>query len=211
MGNGFATPCTRVHAVAHHERVTSTEAVRRPQALLDDRSRRLAVTTVAATAIAWWPSFTLGAYGVVFFEQQLALWAVATTVFLVAAATTRGGTLRRPIWWALLLPSLWLLGAVVLPAGGTSGVYLVLFWFGVTLTAVGVPAMAAVLVRLVLPGAARLDRTQAPLALGVVALVMATSFGLGVANPQILTCEDFTISGNFAPPGCTPGSGTTVR
>jgi hypothetical protein len=28
----------------------------------------------------WWPAFTLGAYGVVFFEQALSLWAAATAV-----------------------------------------------------------------------------------------------------------------------------------
>lgn len=169
------------------------------------------MTSVAAVAIAWWPSFTLGAYGVVFFEQQLALWVVATTVFLVAVATSRGQVLRRPLWWALLLPSVWLLGALVLPAGGTSPVYAALFWFGVAVTALGVPVMVAVLVRLVLPGAQQLDRTQIPIGVGVVVLVMAASIAIGAANPRILTCEDFTVSGNFAPPGCTPGSGTTVR
>ncbi len=171
----------------------------------------MAVTTVAAAGIAWWPAFTLGAYGAVFFEQLLTLWAVATSVFLVAAATLRGRLVHRPGWWALLLPSLWLVATLVLPPSGSSVVYEVLFWFGVAVTVVGVPAMAAVLVRLVLPGAARLDRGQGRVAAGVVATVMAASYLLGVVNPRFLTCEDFTISGNFAPPGCTPGAGTTVR
>jgi hypothetical protein len=181
------------------------------EALEDDGMRRVAVTTVAAAGIAWWPAFTLGAYGAVFFEQLLTLWAVATSVFLVAAATLRRRLVRRPAWWALLLPSLWLLATLVLPPSGDSVAYSLLFWFGVAVTVVGAPAMAAVLVRLILPGAARLDRGQAWVAVGVVGTVMATSYLLGVVNPRFLTCEDFTISGNFAPPGCTPGSGTTVR
>lgn len=182
-----------------------------PDALVGDGTRRLAVTTVAAAGIAWWPSFTMGAYGVVFFEQLLVVWVVATSVFLVAAATLRGRLLRRPAWWALLVPSLWLLAALVLPAGGSSAAYDVLFWFGVVVTGIGIPAMAAILVRLVLPGAQRLDRQQALVALGVVASVMVASYLIGVLNPRILTCEDFTVSGNFAPPDCTPGDGVTVR
>lgn len=179
--------------------------------LLDEGTRRLAATAVAAAAIGWWPAFTLGAYGAVFFEQLLALWVVATTVFLVAAASLRGRLLRRPFWWTLLLPTLWLAGTLLLPSGGTTLVYELVFWFGVVVTVLGIPVMAAVLVRLVLPGAQRLGWSQARVVLAVVGLVMAAAFALGVANPRILTCQDFTISGNFAPPGCTPGPGTTDR
>jgi hypothetical protein len=197
--------------MGHDGRVADSAGGAGSEALEDDGMRRVAVTTVAAAGIAWWPAFTLGAYGAVFFEQLLTLWAVATSVFLVAAATLRRRLVRRPAWWALLLPSLWLLATLVLPPSGDSVAYSLLFWFGVAVTVVGAPAMAAVLVRLILPGAARLDRGQAWVAVGVVGTVMATSYLLGVVNPRFLTCEDFTISGNFAPPGCTPGSGTTVR
>ncbi|MGA7689960.1 MAG: hypothetical protein WCA29_12110 [Jiangellales bacterium] len=183
----------------------------RGPASLDDRTRRLAVTTVAAAGIGWWPSFTLGAYGVVFFEQQLVLWVVATSVFLVAASALRSRVFDRPAWWTLLLPSLWLGVSIVLPSGGTTLAYTALFWFGVLVTGVGFPVMAALLVRLVIPGTQRLDRDQGTVVIGIVAVVMAASYVLGVLHPRILTCEDFTISGNFAPPTCTPGEGTTVR
>ena len=34
---------------------------------------------------------------------------------------------------------------------------------------------------------------------------LAASYVLGVLHPRILTCEDFAVSGNFAPPTCTLG------
>jgi hypothetical protein len=83
---------------------------------------------------------------------------------------------------------------------------------GVTVAAlVGLPALAAVMVRLLIPGAERLRGKRALGAVAVVALTMLVSFGLGTQHPRILTCEDFTISGNFAPETCSPGTGSTVR
>lgn len=178
--------------------------------LLDEDTRRVAVTAVGAAAIGWWPAFTLGVYGVVFFEQQFAMWVAATTVFLVVSVTLRRRAWREPAMWSLLLPSLWIVLAWLLPVGGTSTAYQVLFWFGVTVTVLGMPAMAALMVRLLLPGAGRLRGRAAMYAVGVVLVVMVTAYVVGTQHPRILTCEDFTISGNFAPEGCSPGTGSTV-
>ncbi len=181
-----------------------------PVVVLDEDTRRAAVTAVGAAAIGWWPAFTLGVYGVVFFEQQFAMWAAATTVFLVASVTLGQRAWRSPAMWSLLLPSLWIVLAWVLPVGGTSTAYQVLFWFGVTVTVLGMPAMAALMVRLLLPGAHRLRGRAALAALGVVLVVMIGAYVVGTQHPRILTCEDFTISGNYAPEGCSPGTGSTV-
>jgi hypothetical protein len=81
--------------VGHHGGVTDGDGDR-SSLLLDEPTRRVAVTTVAAAAIAWWPAFTMGAYGVVFFEQLLGRWVVATSVFLVGAVSLAGQVLRRP-------------------------------------------------------------------------------------------------------------------
>src|SRR6476619_3837604 len=35
-----------------------------------------------------------------------------------------------------------------------------------------------------------------------------SGFALGRLNPHFLSCDDFTISGNSQPPGCTPGPAT---
>ena len=179
--------------------------------LVDDDGRQLAAACVAGAALGSWPAFTLGVYGVIFFEQHLALWAAATSVF-IALGLSRGVHIwARPQALALLLPSLWIVLAWILPVGGTSGVYQVLFWFGVVITVIGMPALAAVMVRLLIPGASRLRGRRALGAATVVSVIMLASFGLGTQHPRILTCEDFTISGNFAPENCSPGTGSTVR
>lgn len=122
----------------------------------------------------------------------------------------RGLLLHRPAAWALLLPSVWLLANLLLPPGETTGAHVALFWLDVLLAVVGVPVMAAVLVRLLLPGANRMTGQQAGAAVAVVLVVMAVSYLLGAVHPRLLTCEDFTTSGNSAPAGCTPASDRTA-
>lgn len=180
-------------------------------ALLDEDSRRLTAAAVAGAAIGWWPAFTMGVYGVIFFEQHLALWAVATTAFLALGYARGAKVWQRPGVLALLLPSVWMVLAWLLPVGGTTGIYQVLFWLGVVITVLGLPALAAFMVRLLIPTAERLRGSERWAAIGVVALVMLASFVVGTQHPRLLTCEDFTVSGNFAPPGCSSGTGTTQR
>jgi hypothetical protein len=180
-------------------------------ALLDEDARRLTAAAVAGAALGWWPAFTMGVYGVIFFEQHLALWAVATTAFFSLGYARGVRVWLRPAVLALLLPSVWMLLAWLLPVGGTTGIYQLLFWLGVVITVLGLPALAAFMVRLVIPTAERLRGSERWAAIGVVALVMLASFVVGTQHPRMLTCDDFTVSGNFAPPGCSPGTGTTQR
>jgi hypothetical protein len=180
-------------------------------ALLDEDSRRLVAAAMAGAALGWWPAFTLGVYGVVFFEQHLALWAAATSAFLALGLSRGFHAWRRPRVLALLVPSVWMVLAWILPVGGTSGIYQVLFWLGVVITVFGMPALAAFLVRVLIPTAERLKGREKSAAIGVVALIMITSFLIGTQHPRMLTCEDFSVSGNFAPENCSPGTGSTVR
>ena len=179
--------------------------------LLDEDSRRLAGAAIAGAAMGWWPAFTLGVYGVIFFEQHLALWAASTSAFLALGFSRGIRVWRRPVVMALLLPSLWMVLAWILPVGGTTGIYQALWWLGVVITVFGMPALAAFMVRVLIPSAERLEGREKFAAVGVVALVMLTSFVIGTQHPRMLTCEDFSISGNFAPEDCSPGTGTTQR
>jgi hypothetical protein len=181
------------------------------ETLLDEDSRRVVAAALAGAALGAWPAFTLGVYGVIFFEQHLALWAAATSAFLALGYSRGPRVWRRPVVLALLLPTLWIVLAWILPVGGTSGIYQVLFWLGVVITIFGLPALAAFLVRLIIPTAERLQGRERLAVLGVVGTLMLASFVVGTQHPRVLTCEDFTISGNYAPENCSPGTGSTVR
>lgn len=178
---------------------------------LSTHTRRLVATTVAAVVIGWWPAFTLGAYGAIFFEQLYTLWAAATTVFLAAVVVLRRRAWRRPALLTLLLPSLWLALTWVLPAGSSGLLADVVFWLGVSVTLVGVPVMAGIMIALLLPGASQLRGRQGMIALGVVVAVMGMAWLLGDQHPRLMTCQDFAISGNSLPPGCAQGSAVTER
>ncbi|MCS5722962.1 hypothetical protein N1028_04890 [Herbiconiux sp. CPCC 203407] len=48
-------------------------------------------------------------------------------------------------------------------------------------------------------------RRERLVVLGAVGFIAVASFLLGANHSRFLTCEDFTLSGNSEPPGCTPG------
>lgn len=166
-------------------------------------SLRLAgVAVVAFSSIAWWPAFTLGAWGTVFFPQVLSLWAVATAAFVLVMVS--GAVRQRVGWWslALLTPSLWLALAIEFAPGARPE----MAWFGTLVTLGGAPAMVAILIRFAAPDLAEDATWRARGAvIAAVAVVVVGAYGIGTIQEQIFTCGDFTISGNSQPPGCTPG------
>lgn len=178
---------------------------------LDPQTRRIVAIVVAGSAIGWWPAFTLGVYGVIFFEQHLALWAAATSAFL--ALILVGGTpVRRHVsTYALLVPSAWLVLLWLLPVTTSGPAHFALFWSGVVITLLGIPALAAFMIRLMIPATEHLSGRQALLVAGVVVVVMASAYLLGTQHPHMLSCDDFTISGNFAPSDCNPGADVETR
>jgi len=176
---------------------------------LDPATRRVVFAAVAVSAVGWWPAFTLGVYGGIFFEQRLTLWAVATSAFLAVVLAGGRDVWRRLSTYALLLPSFWLLFVWSLPVITESGVQDVILVLEILVTLLGLPALAAFLVRLLIHDPERMPRKQALTASVVVLLVMLASYGLGRQHPHLLSCQDFTVSGNLVPANCTPGiSGT---
>ena len=168
-------------------------------------SRRLAgVAVVAFSSVAWWPAFTLGAWGTIFFPQMMSLWAVATAAFVLAVLSTDART--RVGWWALalLVPSVWLGLAIEFAPG--SRPEMAWAWFGTAVTLIGAPAMLWILVRFAAPDLTEdAEPRDRLVVVAAVAVVVLASFGVGLIQERIFTCDDFTISGNSQPPGCTPG------
>jgi hypothetical protein len=138
----------------------------------------------------------------------LALWAASTAAFLILAIFKQRRAVSWPRRFALLLPSAWLIAAFALPTGTEAGHSTALYWFALALTLAGAPYLAWTLLRITLVGYDTLTRRQRWVVVGVVAAVALLGLTLGRLTPYFLTCDDFTISGNSPPPGCTPGLGT---
>jgi hypothetical protein len=165
------------------------------------------VAVVAAALVVWWPAFDLGAYGVLFFNQFLSLWAASTAIFLASLTAGRRARVSWARRLALLIPSLWLLLAFALPEGGARPWSRALFYMAVVLTLAGAPFLAALLLRVTIAGYEQIPSRRRLVAAAIVGTVAIAAFGLGQFNNQFLTCYDFIISGNDTPPECAQGNG----
>lgn len=160
---------------------------------------------VGMAVVVWWPAFTLGAWGEVFFDDILAVWAASTAgfVFVLIERRRLGQKLRRA--FVLLVPSLWLVLNFIVDDQSTDLAAGLLALTGIFAVLIGLPFTLWVLVQITWPdlGGETPRRAKVIIAL-VVAAVVSGSLLLGLNQSRFLTCEDFTISGNSEPPGCTP-------
>lgn len=164
-------------------------------------SRRTGVVAVGMSIAVWWPSFTFGAWGTLFFEQILAVWAASTAALLVVVVRRQGrNRLGRAV--ALSVPTLWLVLAIFFKGDrGLPGTLVEAL--GGTVAVLGIPSMIWILARVVWPELGDdLPLKWRFIVVAAVAAIAALSFVLGLNHAAFLTCEDFTISGNSEPPGC---------
>lgn len=169
--------------------------------------RAQGVVAVGMCVAIWWPSFTLGAWGRLFFEQILTVWAAATAALLVVVFRRDGGRRRMREGAALLLPTLWLVLAI---AGEDDGGPLDVLTdvLGSAVAVLGIPATMWVLARIVWPElGADLTLGRRALVVAAVLFIAVAAYALGVNHGSFLTCEDFTVSGNSEPDGCIPEPG----
>ncbi|NLP84624.1 hypothetical protein HF576_12260 [Microbacterium sp. CFH 90308] len=160
---------------------------------------------VGIAAVAWWPAFTLGAWGEIFFDDILGLWAASTAAFVFVLVERRpvGGRLARA--FVLLLPTVWLVLNFVISGETTDLAVAIVDLAALLAVLLGIPFTLWVLVRVVWPDFASETRRRTKWLIAVVVLAIAiASFVLGLNQEHFLTCEDFTISGNSEPRGCTP-------
>ncbi|MFC5130582.1 hypothetical protein [Paeniglutamicibacter kerguelensis] len=165
-------------------------------------ARAQVVVAVGMCVAIWWPSFTLGAWGRLFFDQVLSVWAAATAALLVVIFRRDGGRYRTRRVVALLVPSLWLVLAIAgTNDGGTLDVLTDIL--GSTVAVVGIPATMWVLSRIIWPElGSGLTMGRRVLVLASVLFIAVSAYLLGVNNAAFMTCEDFTVSGNSEPAGC---------
>lgn len=167
-------------------------------------ARAQGVVAVGMCVAIWWPSFTLGAWGRLFFEQMLSVWAAATAALLVVAFRRGQVRSRIPKAAALLVPSLWLVLAIVGENDG-SPLDVLTDILGSFVAVVGIPATMWVLARIVWPDlGVGLSLAHRALVVASVLFIAVAAYLLGVNHAAFLTCDDFSISGNSLPPGCEP-------
>lgn len=124
----------------------------------------------------------------------------SSVLLVILSKDVRG----RVGWWAvaLLLPSLWLALAIEFAPGSRPE----LAWLGTVVTLLGAPVVVWILVRFAAPDlvedAVPRDRV---VVVAAVLVVVLGAYGIGTIQDRIFTCDDFTLSGNSQPLGCTPG------
>ncbi|WP_406427041.1 hypothetical protein [Streptomyces sp. NBC_00147] len=170
--------------------------------------RATAAAAAGGTLVIWWPAFTFGAYNDIFFDSALALWAVATAVLLSGLVLRRRVAVPWSSWIALLLPSLWIvLGATAPRSGG----FHYLHYLEALITLAGAPYLTWLLSEILLSDYHELPAAQRFMAVGITVAIGIMAFLLGKYNDLFLTCADFNVSGNNAPPGCAQGPPFRLR
>lgn len=165
--------------------------------------RATATAAAGGTLVIWWPAFTFGAYNAIFFNDVLALWAVATSVLLTGLVLRRRVTVPWRNWIALLLPSLWIVLGMTAPRSG--GGFHYVHYFEVAITMVSAPYLTWLLSKILMSDYDELPTLERFGAVGITVAIGIIAFLLGKFNDLFLTCADFDVSGNNTPPGCVQG------
>ncbi|MFF1569349.1 hypothetical protein ACFVY1_38980 [Streptomyces sp. NPDC058293] len=170
--------------------------------------RATATAAAGGTLVVWWPAFTFGAYNAIFFDNVLALWAVASTVLLSGLVLHRRVAVPWRSWIALLLPSFWIVLGMAAPR---SKGFHYLHYFEVAITILSAPFLTWLLSKILLSDYDELPAVERFGAVGITVAIGIIAFLLGKFNYAFLTCADFDVSGNNTPPGCAQGPPFRLR
>lgn len=173
------------------------------------RSRRrdipLGVISVGMAVGVWWPAFTLGAWGELFFDTLLTLWVASTAAFVFVLIERRPVGRRLLRAFLLLLPSVWLVFSFI-DFDTTDLVTFIASAIALLVVLVASPLTVWVLARIMWPDFGENSTIrQRWLIVGVVVGIGVAAFLLGLNQEHFLTCREFTVSGNSEPPGCVQG------
>ncbi|MBA4492589.1 hypothetical protein [Paracoccus sp. S1E-3] len=162
-----------------------------------------------ALAVTIWPiGFNLGAFGTIFFDRLLEIWAISIAALLAGLLVDRGrdqDVLSRTDQILLALPSLWLLTTMLhFEEGG--GLMRVLNDALMFMTAFfSVPHIIRIVMPIAMPEVMAVRGRRQTLNLLVLTVAIAVaSFAIGYRNDLFMTCEDFKVSGNDLPTNCRP-------
>ncbi len=167
--------------------------------------RDYVIGAVGLSIVVWDVAFNYGVYGAVFFNRYFAVWVVCTAVLLASMFLPAE---QRPVGFigavALFVPTLWLILAWLLPAGTRSlpAMLRVMTTLAEIITLLSFPYIGYVLLDVSHPGQLSLPRRLLYGLVGVTVVIAIVGFVIGRNHPQLLTCEQFRVSGNDVPADC---------
>lgn len=171
----------------------------------DQEARLFLVAAVTLASTTWTLAFNLGAFGVVFFEQVFFVWVASLVIYLAGFFLPEE---HYPVSWngrlILAIPTLWLLLRFLVdsaPIGSFTNLLLLLMGVGIYL--ISLPYALYIIGRVTNPDLFEIRNRQLIIGLVfIIVIVGLVGFWIGRNNALFLSCRDFVISGNDAPPGC---------
>ena len=161
-------------------------------------------------AVTIWPiGFNLGAFGTIFFDRLLEIWAISAAALLAGILVDRRRShpfLSRTDQLLLAMPSLWLLTTMLrFEEGGAFPRFLNDALMFAT-AFFSVPHIIRIVMPIAMPEVAAVRGRRQTLNLLVLTLVIsAASFAIGYRNDLFMTCADFKVAGNDLPTNCRKG------
>ena len=165
--------------------------------------RATLLITAGSASVAFAVGFNLGAFGVVFFDQLLTVWVIAT-VILGASIVSNLPPNTWPRRLVLLVPSLWLIAAWIDNSFSFNSDERIVFALTVVVTMFVLPVVAWILITAINTDFAELPGRRKGIVIATVGLFIIIGFAIGARNDMILNCGDFKISGNDIPANCVP-------
>jgi hypothetical protein len=167
--------------------------------------RATLLITAGSATVAFTVGFNLGAYGVVFFDQLLTVWVIAT-VILFASIFSNIPPDTWPRRLVLLVPSLWLIAAWIDNTYSVTDSDRIIFALTVAVTVFVLPVVAWILITAINTDFADLPGRKKGIVIATVGLFIIVGFAIGARNDMVLNCGDFKVSGNDLPANCVPVS-----
>jgi len=165
--------------------------------------RATLLITAGSATVAFTIGFNLGAFGVIFFDQLLTVWVIAT-IILFASIFSDIPPDTWPRRLVLLVPTLWLVAAWIDNTYSFTSSDRIIFTLTVVVTMFVLPVVAWILITAINTDFAELPGRKKGIVIGTVGLFIIIGFAIGARNDMILNCGDFKISGNDLPANCIP-------
>ncbi|MEL6404917.1 MAG: hypothetical protein AAFR81_11170 [Chloroflexota bacterium] len=173
---------------------------------LNSKVRTYYIAVIAASLATWTVAFNFGAYNTVFFRTLFSIWVMCTVIFFATLLLPKH---ERPLSGGqlaiLLIPSLWLLVFLFAPMStddNASQIYELITNLLALVTLVTLPVLGYTFLVILQGESLRLPGRMLYAMMAIVLIVALLGYAIGTYHYLFITCQEFTVAGDFAPPNC---------